>query len=114
MADHVAWFEVCVAGLLDHADRSAGQRLADLERRDIARGIDHAPAHVRINRHPQVADQQLAVGGVVKHGFDKLEIVFGRKAARAALQADFIRGDAHICSPFGNIARTRRAIVLSV
>ena len=74
MLDEVAGLEAVVPGLLDDTDGIAFERLADLERRDIARAVDHAAAHIGIDRHPQRLDEELAVGERGQGLFDKGEI----------------------------------------
>jgi len=57
----VAGREAIARGRLDPANRPALQRLADLERRDVAFARPHAAAHVGIDRHPKIAHLDLAV-----------------------------------------------------
>ena len=83
----------------DHlSDRAAVERLADLKRRDVGRTVRHAPAHVRIDRHPQVAHEHLAGPGLGNRGLHELEVLglgFGLGAgSEADLTVDLRHRDA--------------------
>ena len=45
----------------DLADGAAVQRPIELERRHVRLPVVHAAAHVRVHRHPEVADEDLSV-----------------------------------------------------
>ena len=73
----------------DHfANRAARQGLADLERRCVALHVVHASTHVGVDGHPGVADLNLAWAGRGQIYADQVEVVGGRQADGAALQAN--------------------------
>ncbi len=67
-----------------------GQRLADLEGRDIALAVHHAAPHVGVDGDIAVADQDLARPRRRHGGLGQLEVVGGRQAVGAGFQADFV------------------------
>ena len=70
------------------ADGATVHGLADLERRRVGLAIAHAPAHVRIHRHPEVAHEHLA-GARLGHGRGlDLEVAGLRHAHGAGRQDD--------------------------
>ncbi len=106
MADQIARLEAIDGGLLNHTDGSAFERLADLERRDVAQAVDHAAAHIGIDRHPERCGQELADSGSGEATLDKFKILRTRQAGRAALQMDFAG-----CNGHGNLLyRNLRAV----
>jgi hypothetical protein len=60
--DGVTHFEFLGARFDDFADGAALQHFANLERRHIRLPVIHAPAHIRIHRHKQIANQHLLIG----------------------------------------------------
>ena len=91
MADVIADLECRALAGGDHlADGPALQGLTDLEGRHVAFTVNHAAAHVGVDRHPDVADENLALLGVGDRGLDIFEIVGGWHADGAAFQANFI------------------------
>ena len=58
----------------DLADRPALERRADLKRGDVGLDVVHPAPHVRIDRHPLVADEQLAGPGVRNLDLDEVEV----------------------------------------
>ena len=81
----------------DHLTDDAGlEGLADLEGRDIGLDIIHSPSHIGIDRHVEVANQDLTVGGL-RHGLlIELEVIGGDWAVGAAFEQD-----AAICCAHG-------------
>lgn len=73
----------------DLADRAALQRLAHLDGRDVGLARVHPAAHVRVDAHPQVADQQLTVAGLGCIDLDDVEVLRRRPALGAGREADF-------------------------
>ena len=61
--DAIALAKLGVARLDHFADGSAVEHLADLEGRHVRLDVAHAAAHVRVDRHVQVAHQSLALAG---------------------------------------------------
>src|SRR3989442_5871485 len=75
-------------GLDDFTDRLSNHDLADVDALHVAFRIAHAPAHVRVEREPQVPDQHLAVAALGQRTALDAEIVFAHRALRAARQHD--------------------------
>ena len=91
--DEIAALEPRIVGRDNFADGAALQRLPQLKGRDIARAIDHAAAHIRIDRHPQVLHLDFAGRGIWHRHGGQLEIFGTRHAGRAGFQTDFARRD---------------------
>src|SRR5258707_1212223 len=96
MANQVARFEVGGGRDFNDADGTSLKRLADLKRRNVALLIRHAPAHIRVNGHPQIADLQLTLAGFTQTALDEFEILLTRKSNRTAFQAKLTRCGRHI------------------
>jgi hypothetical protein len=60
----VTGFETIITGGDHLADGAAVHGLPQLEGSGIALGVIHAPTHVRVDRHPEVADLHLARTGL--------------------------------------------------
>jgi hypothetical protein len=90
----------------DHfADSAALQRLADLEGRDVARPVVHAPAHVGIDGHPQIAHLDLALGWRGRVFAGDREIGDFRQADGSRGEADLARGKGdHVFPPSVQVA----------
>src|SRR5438309_8758949 len=71
-------------GLDDFADRLSNHDLADVDALRVAFRIAHAPAHVRVEREPQIPDQHLAVAALGQRRALDAEIVFAYRAFGAA------------------------------
>ncbi len=80
--DQVAFGQVRRAGLDDRADRAALQRLAQPERRDVGLHVVHPAAHVRVDRHEQVAHPDLPVGELGPVRLGQREVRRGRPSGR--------------------------------
>ena len=89
MADMVADFPLVVVGGDHLADGAARQHFADLEAIHIARAVGHPPAHIGIDGHIAVADQNLARAGGGDGLLDQLEIGRGGHAGRAGFEQNF-------------------------
>ena len=59
--DHVAFLEVSILRLNHFTNAAALERLIDLKGRNVAVGVFHAASHARVDRHPLVLHQDLAV-----------------------------------------------------
>src|SRR5690348_6079508 len=94
MLDEVAGREAFRLALDYLSDRSAFERCAQLERRDVAFDVPHPPAHVRVDRKPAVAHSDHPLAERRKIDLLQLEIVGGRKSFRAALE---VPGAGHSC-----------------
>ena len=77
-----------------HANGTALQRLADLERRHITRPVIHAAPHVGVDRHELVLHQHFAAARSRQFAVCECEIFGGGHADRAAGKADFA-GNGH-------------------
>ena len=77
-----------------HADGTALQRLADLERRHITRPVIHAAPHVGVDRHELVLHQHFAGARSSQFATGERKIFGGGHADRAAGKADFA-GNGH-------------------
>ena len=86
MADQVARREGVAPAFDDYAERSAVHRRVQRERRDVGFGIVHPPAHVRIDREPQVAHPHHAVVERRRRDLLQLEIGRCRHSLRAVLE----------------------------
>src|SRR5438876_11287066 len=75
-------------GLDDFTDRLSNHDLADVDALRVAFRIAHAPAHVRVERDPEVPDQHLAVAAPGQRRALDAEIVFAHRVLRAARQHD--------------------------
>jgi len=69
---------------LGHAtDRPAFHRRSELERRNVRFHVVHAATHVRIDRHDDVLNQNLAFGWLGKIEFHRFERGTGRHSGWA-------------------------------
>ena len=75
-------------GRHDLADGPALEHLADLERRHVALGVVHPAAHVGVDRHEEVAHQDLALGGFGHLDVDEGEVGQHRLPDGAGGQVD--------------------------
>ncbi len=90
----------------DHlADRAAGHHLAELDVLRVRLLRVHAAAHVRVEREPVIADQELAVAGLGQRHCLEPEVRFGDPALRPADEKDLT-----ICG-HGRASRTGRRAV---
>jgi hypothetical protein len=81
--------EAIRAGCHDLADRASFERRSERERRHVGLDVVHPSAHVRIDRHPLVADEQLARAGIGKLDLRELEVAQSRLPDRARREPDF-------------------------
>ena len=88
-ADEVAGGEVGVAGVEDAADGAAVADVVELPGVGVAWGVAHAAAHVRVDGHPEVADEDVAVGGLGVGGADEAEVGGVGEGVGAVEEADF-------------------------
>jgi hypothetical protein len=77
----------------DFPDRAALHRFAQLKGGNIARAIDHAAAHIRVDCHPDVLHLDFAGRGVGHRYGGELEIFSTGHADGTGFQADFTRRD---------------------
>ena len=73
--DKIADREVRIVGSSDLADRARDHHLADLDRRRVGRRIAHAAAHVRVEREPDGAQQNLAGTGLRHREFFQAKVL---------------------------------------
>src|SRR5882762_2440179 len=117
--DEIAWLKTGVLGCNNFTDRASLQHFARLERRApavhsrigrgnlsdfarwrcpaqwgvrvITRAVDHATAHIRVDRHPEILHLHFAKCGG-GHGYRcEFEIVRNGRADNTAFQTDFTR-----------------------
>jgi hypothetical protein len=84
----------CRVSRFDHfADRAAFQRLADLERLNVAptAGL-HPPAHVRVYGHPQIADEDLPFLRRRHRHLNQFEMLRRGHPRRAGFQTNLTAG----------------------
>src|SRR6267143_4376369 len=75
-------------GFNDFTQRLPNHHLADVDALRVAFRIAHAPAHVRVEREPEIPDQHLAVAAPGRRRALDAEIVFAYRALRAAREHD--------------------------
>jgi len=73
---------------LDPAHSAAGHHTTHGYRIGIGLGITHAATHVGVERHPQGAQQHLALLGFGDGLFDQAEVVWARSADRTGCEQD--------------------------
>ena len=61
---------------------------AELKRRNVALAIDHAPTHVRIDRHVDVAHENLARTRLRDRDLGQFEITLGRHSSGSSLETN--------------------------
>src|SRR5436309_4388452 len=119
--DEIAWLETWVLGRNNFPDRASLQRFAQLEQwapavhsrigrgnlsdfarwcylaqrkvRVITRAIDHATAHVGVDRHPEILHLHFAKRGGGHGHRGELEIIRTGRADKAFFQTDFAGRD---------------------
>jgi hypothetical protein len=99
------------AGLEHLADRPALRRLVQLPGRRVGGHVVHAAAHIGIDRHDQVADQDLARSGIGQLGGHEPEVLGRRQPVGPGRQLDLSRRRRHTkyvaCPPGGRRLRGR-------
>jgi 4-amino-4-deoxy-L-arabinose transferase-like glycosyltransferase len=86
--NNVADAELAEIGGFDPADRAAGHRLADLDRRGIRRTGVHPASHVGVQREIQRAQQHLPRSGFRHRRLNEPEVGFLRLTLGASRQQD--------------------------
>ena len=72
----------------DLTDRATVERLVDLERRNVRLHVVHAPTHVRVDAHHDVAHEQLTVTERGQFALLETEVVGRRSTLRARREND--------------------------
>src|SRR5262249_13349856 len=102
MGNKVTGVKIRRRRLLDDSDGRAFQRLPDLKGRDITLSIFHSTTHIRVNRHPEVSNQQLTLRRIFQRPFREFEVGLLWQAFGAASQVNFVGKNTHII-PFSSI-----------
>src|SRR5712692_3923847 len=82
--DVIAFFQFFIPRFDHFTDGLPDHDLADVDALDVALGVAHASAHVRIEREPQVLHQHLALAGLRDGRLFDPEIVLAHPARRTA------------------------------
>ena len=85
----VTRFEFLGPRLDDLADGAAIERFAQLKRQRIRFPLVHAPAHVGIHRHKEIAHQHLLILQRLQFGLGQNEVGGGGNSVGPGGQADF-------------------------
>src|SRR5216683_1049742 len=89
-------------------DSAADNGIAQVDVGGIALGLGHAPAHIRVERHPDGARQVLAVLGLGDGRLDDVEVGGGRLALGTRLQEHAAVGGHYFLLFAGTLARTAK------